>query len=304
MGAIGERNARRFHVARWLDTADAAAHRICGAAYHRSVIPTSVRPWAEADPRALSGVLGVLTDIDDTLTTDGEVTPDVVRAIGELREAGLPVIAVTGRPMGWSRPLVASTPLEAVVAENGAVALFEEHGRETIEFDQPGPVREANALKLRAVAARILAEVPGATLAQDSAGRVTDIAVDHAEFARLDDEAVERVVALMREAGMTATVSSIHVNGWFGAHDKRSGARWIVRRRLGRELDAEQGRWIYVGDSTNDQAMFAAFPLSVGVANLAAFADRLHTWPAFITAEPRGRGFVAVAEALLAARRG
>jgi hypothetical protein len=39
---------------------------------------------------------------------------------------------------------------------------------------------------LREVAARVLREVPGATLARDGAGRVTDIAIDHAESVRLD----------------------------------------------------------------------------------------------------------------------
>ena len=162
--------------------------------------------------------------------------------------------------------------------------------------------RAANLLRLRAAAARVLAEVPGARLARDSAGRVTDIAVDHAEFAQLDDAAVAQVVALMRAEGMNATVSSIHVNGWFGDHDKLSGARWFLRRRLGVDLDAQTDRWVYVGDSTNDQRMFGHFPWSVGVANLLDFAADLHVWPAFLTEGERGAGFAEVAAALLAAR--
>jgi hydroxymethylpyrimidine pyrophosphatase-like HAD family hydrolase len=110
------------------------------------------------------------------------------------------------------------------------------------------------------------------------------------------------VVALMQDEGMNATVSSIHVNGWFGGYDKWSGARWIVQRLLGRELEAERARWVYVGDSTNDQLMFEHFPLSVGVANLMRFAAQLHTWPAWISAGERGRGFAEVAQRLLAAR--
>ncbi len=140
-------------------------------------------------------------------------------------------------------------------------------------------------------------------LARDSAGRVTDIAVDHAEFSRLEPAAIERVVAVMEEEGMHATVSSIHVNGWFGEHSKLTGAAWTVRRLLGRELEAERPQWVYVGDSTNDQLMFGHFPLSVGVANVADFADRMTQWPAFITRHDRGRGFVEVAERLLDSRR-
>ena len=94
------------------------------------------------------------------------------------------------------------------------------------------------------------------------------------------------------------------VNGWFGEHDKRSGARWIVQRLFGRDVEAERDRWVYVGDSTNDQAMFAHVPLSVGVANLRQFAAQLHTWPAYLTDGERGRGFAQVVQALLAARRG
>ena len=82
---------------------------------------------------------------------------------------------------------------------------------------------------------------------------------------------------MMRAEGMNATVSSIHVNGWFGEHDK------LQRRALDRAAPARprrsrprRERWVYVGDSTNDQLMFEHFPLSVGVANLMRFADQLH----------------------------
>ena len=266
------------------------------------MIPPSVAPWSRCEPRRLAGVRGVLTDIDDTLTIEGAIPMGVVAALAALREAGLPVIAVTGRPMGWSRAVAEQTPLSAVVAENGSVALVRDGDTVRVDYVDPAPVRAANAERLREVAARIVAEVPGATLAQDSAGRVTDIAVDHAEFAHLDADRIAAVVALMKGEGMNATVSSIHVNGWFGAHTKLSGASWIVGRLLGRDLDAERDDWLYVGDSSNDELMFASFALSVGVANLVDFADRLRQWPAFITALDRGRGFVEVAEALLAAR--
>ncbi|MBV9889735.1 MAG: HAD-IIB family hydrolase [Rhizobacter sp.] len=261
-------------------------------------------PWSRADPDRLAAVVGVLTDVDDTLTSDGAIPMGVAAAIAALRAAGLPTIAVTGRPMGWSRPVARATPLAAVVAENGGVALIRDGEDVRIEFADAADVRAANAAKLARVAERILAEVPGATLARDSAGRVTDIAVDHAEFAQLDQARIDHVAALMRAAGMQATVSSIHVNGWFGAHTKLTGARWIVGRVLGRDLDGERDRWLYVGDSTNDEPMFAAFPLSVGVANIVDFAGRLQRWPAYVTRHDRGRGFVEIAESLLAARRG
>jgi HAD superfamily hydrolase (TIGR01484 family) len=219
--------------------------------------------------------------------------------------AELPVVAVTGRPAGWSVPIALTTPLAAIIAENGAVALVADAAADAgvrVEFADDAATRAAHAVRLREVAARIVREVAGATLADDSAGRVTDIAIDHAEFRHLDRESIDRVLALMRQEGMSASMSSIHINGWFGAHDKLSGAAWIVRRLFGRDLDGERDRWLYVGDSSNDEPMFRAFPLSVGVANIAAFADRLRHWPAYVTSLDRGRGFVEIAESLLAAR--
>jgi len=267
-------------------------------------VPSTSQPWVAAPLGALNGVCGVLTDIDDTLTTDGAITPDALGALQRLCGAGLRVIAITGRPMGWSEPFARDWPVDAIVAENGAVALFRDaQGALVVEYAQGESTRAANARRLREVAARVLRDVPGTRLAQDSAGRVTDIAVDHSEFAQLTPRQVEHVVAVMRAEGMNATVSSIHINGWFGEHNKLSGARWIVQRLLARDLEAERERWLYVGDSTNDQLMFGHFALSVGVANLMLFADALTVWPKFLTEGARGAGFAEVAQRLLEGRK-
>jgi len=264
------------------------------------------RPWSEAPTDRLGRVHGVFTDIDDTLTRAGAIEPAALAALHALQAAGVPVVAVTGRPLGWSEPWVRpgpqAWPVRAVVAENGAVALIPEGGRLLTEFAQDAATRRAHAVRLREVAARVVASVPGAVLARDSAGRATDIAIDHGEFARLDAPAIARVVALMQAAGMTATVSSIHVNGWFGTHSKFTAAQWMLQRLFGRRLEDEIDRWVFVGDSTNDEPMFSRFPLAVGVANLLHFADRLRQWPAYLTAAERGAGFAEVAGRLLAAR--
>ena len=263
------------------------------------------RPWSEVPRAQLAAVArhgGLMTDIDDTLTRDGAIEPAALRALGELRAAGVPVVAITGRPHGWCEPFAAAWPVAAIVAENGAVALIPTPSGVRTEFAQDEPTRRRNAQRLAAASARIVAAVPGALPARDSPGRLTDIAIDHSEFTHLDDDGIGQVVALMRAEGLTATVSSIHVNGWFGSHDKWSGACWMARRLFGRDLGAEIAHWVYVGDSTNDQALFARFELGVGVANLMRFADRLEVWPAYLTDGERGQGFAEVAAALLRAR--
>lgn len=272
------------------------------AAVDAGQLPPS-RPLAQAPPAVWARIAGVMTDIDDTLTRDGAIEPAALQALQALRDAGVPVIAITGRPHGWSVPFATAWPLAALVAENGAVALIPDgRGGVLTEFVQDEATRASNARRLQAVAAQVLREVPGAALAQDSPGRLTDIAIDHSEFHHLEADAIARVVAVMRAAGMTATVSSIHVNGWFGTHGKWTGAQWMLQRLFGRRLDDELERWVYVGDSTNDQPMFERFAHSVGVANLRRFAAELQHWPAWITQGERGEGFAELAHALLAAR--
>ena len=258
-------------------------------------------------------ITGVLTDIDDTLTTEGAITPDALNALGALRAAGLSVIAITGRPVGWSEPFAIRWPVDAIVAENGAVLLQNtskkglqrnEYGREQLlkSYQLSDSERRENCARMQRIGQRILRDVPGTGLARDSAGRETDMAIDHSEFTRLPVEKIAQVVAIMQSEGMTATVSSIHINGWFGAHNKLTGARWAVRELFGRDLNTEMNHWVYVGDSTNDQLMFEAFAQSVGVANVRRFESQLATLPRFITDEERGAGFAEVAKAVLSAQ--
>ncbi|GAB3772464.1 HAD-IIB family hydrolase [Ramlibacter monticola] len=259
-----------------------------------------LRAWPAAARR---GILGLLTDIDDTLTTDGAITADALEALYALAAAGVHVIAITGRPVGWSEPFALGWPLAGIVAENGSVALTRGgDGRLHKRYVQDEVVRRANHARMQQVAQRIVREVPGATVSRDSGGRETDIAIDHSEFMQLPPERIAEVVRIMRAEGMNATVSSIHVNGWYGSHHKLSGARWAVRELLGRELDAEAHRWVYVGDSTNDVLMFEHFPHSVGVANIRRFEAELAFKPAYVTEGERGAGFAEVARAILEAR--
>jgi HAD superfamily hydrolase (TIGR01484 family) len=258
--------------------------------------------WPLADRACIHGVL---TDIDDTLTTDGAITSEAQAALQALRAAGLPVFAITGRPAGWSEAFALAWPVDAIVAENGAVALWRgADGSLHKDWLQDAATRRTNSARLQAVAQRVLAELPHARLSQDSPGRETDIAIDHSEFAHLSGADIARVVQLMREGGLNATVSSIHINGWLGDHHKLEGARWIVRERLGRDLEAELDRWVYVGDSTNDALMFGHFPHSVGVANIARFWSQLTHLPRYVACGERGAGFAEVAQAVLLAREG
>lgn len=244
-------------------------------------------------------VQGVLTDIDDTLTRDGHIEPEALAALQALRTAGVSVVAITGRPVGWSEPFAMAWPVDAIVAENGSVQLEQRDGCLHKSYLLDAAARAEQHAHLQHVLHLIEHNVPGARRATDSAGRETDIAIDHSEFTFLPDDRIEQVVELMRTEGLTATVSSIHINGWLGDHNKWTGAQWAVRSLYGRELMVEADRWVYVGDSTNDQLMFERMPVTVGVANIRRFEHLLAHRPRYVTQQERGKGFAEVARAVL-----
>jgi HAD superfamily hydrolase (TIGR01484 family) len=266
--------------------------------------PLSDWPLAER-----KGLLGVFTDIDDTLTTHGTITPDALQALADLRAAGLQVIPITGRHVGWCLPFLDGSatgtrwPVHAMVAENGAVAWVPEGEGFVKRHQQNAPTREANLARMQAAAVEVMAAVPGLQRSADRGGRDTDISFDYNEFVHLPPEAVAQAVALLQQAGMHTSVSSIHIHGCYGDFNKWNGACWIVRALLGRDLAQERERWVFVGDSGNDQAMFAHLPHCVGVANIRKVADTLSHRPRYVTHSERGAGFAEVAAAILAARR-
>jgi len=168
----------------------------------------------------------------------------------------------------------------------------------------PGSPRAASsAVRLAAVRGEILSQVPGCATATDQFCRLYDLAIDVAEdVPALPGSAVARVVSLMQEAGMTAMVSSIHINGWFGTCNKLAMAEIMLQERY--SLNPEQARrhCVYVGDSPNDAPMFGQFPLAVGVANLAKHKDALASWPAYLCSAECGAGFAELSRFLLDAR--
>lgn len=166
------------------------------------------------------------------------------------------------------------------MAENGAVALRRNAQGSLDKLYQQDAEGSANSLpRCRQCWSRSRTTVPGAARATDSAGRECDIAVDHSEFTNMPQAQIDQCMALMKAAGMNATVSSIHINGWFGEHNKLEGARWIVRELFDIDLDVTLGQWVYIGDSTNDQLMFQHMPHSVGVANIERFVPQLKHLP-------------------------
>jgi HAD superfamily hydrolase (TIGR01484 family) len=264
-----------------------------------------MKPLSELPEAIARNLLGVLTDIDDTLTTEGRLPAAAYDALERLHLSGLAIVPITGRPAGWCDMVARFWPVAGVVGENGAFSFrYDVSSRKMVRrFVADVADRAENRLRLAALADRILAEVPGSAVAADQLYREADVAIDFCEdVPPLPAAAVDRIVAIFEEEGAVAKVSSIHVNGWFGDYDKLSMTRRFLAEALGLDLEATRDRFVFCGDSPNDAPMFGFFPYACGVANVRDFEGRMAAYPAFVSPSRGAAGFVEIADRILAAR--
>lgn len=265
----------------------------------------SMQPLSEAPRQLLARVKAVLTDIDDTLTLHGRLPAEAFDALWKLRRAGIAVVPITGRPAGWCDLIARQWPVDGVVGENGAFYFrYDEAAKKMIRvYAQPAEVRRTNAVKLWAIAERVLKAFPGTAIASDQAYREIDVAIDFCEdVPPLPLATAQKIAEAFHHEGAAAKVSSIHVNAWFGDHDKLTMSERFLAESLDIRLEKDLNHIAYCGDSPNDAPMYAVFPLGVGVANIRPYAKLMAHLPNYVTKGEGGHGFAEFVDAVLKAR--
>jgi HAD superfamily hydrolase (TIGR01484 family) len=254
------------------------------------------------DATAAKNIIGLFFDIDDTFTTRGKIPATSFQALWLLREHGVKAVPITGRPAGWCDHIARMWPVDGVVGENGAFYFWfdEKEGKLKKRFLDSEEIRAEKQGRLDRVREEILASVPGTAIASDQPYRVADLAIDYCEdVAPLDWNGIDRICEIFRKHGATCKVSSIHVNGWFGDYDKLKMMKIFVEERWGIDLDADKERFLFCGDSPNDEPMFQYFPYSVGVKNVLRFVDHMTHLPSYMTGQEGGVGFAEIVETIL-----
>lgn len=241
----------------------------------------------------------VLTDVDDTLTWEGKLPPESLIALNNLQQAGIKVVAVTGACAGWCDHIAQLWPVDAVLGENGAFILEKKNGYLTIQADLSLERLKQQQERLKLEVLEILKDYPELNLTLDQSYRLCEVSIDIGQNRpRVDDHIVDEITRKIHTLGAHATASSIHINAWYGEHSKKvTSLRYLKERGL-TASDIED-RCCYVGDSLNDQYMFATLPKSVGVANIEHYWDKLITLPPIVMTKPGGYGFAEFAQQLL-----
>ncbi len=242
----------------------------------------------------------LLTDIDDTLTDDGHLGASAYKSLWDLKEKGVQVIPVTGRPAGWCEMIARVWPVSGVVGENGGFYFRYKNKKMCRHFYFDEKTQNKNRKKLDKLQQKILTNVRGSALASDQFCRLMDLAIDYCEDVKpLNKSAVQKIVDIFSDAGAQAKISSIHVNGWFGDYDKLSMSLKFLQKEFGLTKGDAKNIVGFSGDSPNDEPMFDYFPHSFAVANIKEFESEIKNKPTYVSSGRGGAGFTEIAAQII-----
>lgn len=235
-------------------------------------------------------IRGIIFDVDDTITNEHRLSPAAYEKICALHDAGFKLIAATGRPLGYAQVMLTQWPIDAAIGENGAGAYLR-HGREFRFQKDPEfcwtPSRDS-------VRQSILSAFPFVAESQDSSLRMLDISLDIAEYASLNEEQISQLEERLRASDFFLVRSSVHLHVAPSTCSKAKMAAEILEH-----FKEDSNAWVAIGDSLNDESMFAFFQHSVGVANISRYLPSMHSTPRYLCSKARADGFVELASHIL-----
>lgn len=240
----------------------------------------------------------IVSDVDDTITSDGALIPDALEALYQIRENGLKTILVTGGSAGWADGYIRQWPVEAVIAESGAVLLYKDKTGSVTYRTNPLIENDPDFPKKRAA---LLSQSADYVFSSDQYARLFDVAY---ERKALSEEKEKRLFEIIESLGAHALVSSIHVNVLFSPISKKKGIDAffpILKDVLNFDGSIKDFYLssLALGDSLNDEAMFEAFYLSVGNKRVADSYDTFSHRPTYVTGLYGGKSFSSVINDLL-----
>ncbi len=234
----------------------------------------------------------IFTDVDETLTHNGELSVEALHALYRLREAGIEVVPITAACSGWCDQIVRFWPIRGIIGENGAFSALKKGSHIQIFDSLSEDDRKLNHQCLLKIVDRVIREIPSFRPAKDNLYRRYDIAIDHSlDNSGVKQEKLDKALAIIDSFGVNASISSMHINIWIGDYNKSSAAiNWIKTHKCWCEEEL-QLRTAFIGNSGEDLSMFKRFKHTIGVSNIRPILSTLTHTPKEIMSLPGGFGF-------------
>jgi HAD superfamily hydrolase (TIGR01484 family) len=234
----------------------------------------------------------IATDMDGTLTQGEKFDAKLLQVLTQLSAAGIDVLITTGRSAGWVQAIATYLPVVGAIAENGGLVYWNHDS-------QPHLIGEIDIIRHRRELQRVFlllqAKFTQIRESVDNPFRMTDWTFDVANLSPIELEQIE-MVCQSQGYGFTYSTIQCHIKPIY--QDKAYGLNKIIPQHFPHLKTSEI---VTIGDSPNDESMFnqAEFPLSVGVANVVKYGDRLKYLPAYVTSKSEGEGFCELATLIL-----
>lgn len=243
---------------------------------------------------------GLLFDLDDTFLDAGRLRLGAFAALGAMRDAGLRLVVVTGRPVGWARILARQWPVDGVVSENGAIAAYLADSKLHVVDQLSAEQRSERQTQLDELVHKMRRNFAALRPAEDASLRLSDYTFDIGEYERPPANLVANAIDFAQAQGARTTQSSVHLHVTYDTDDKATGCLRFLKRRFGEDPSAALSRYAFIGDSSNDASCFSAFDVTIGVSNL---SGRFSIPPRFSTRAARASGFAEAAGTLIGLRQ-
>lgn len=252
-------------------------------------IPT---PLAKEHAAQFAQVKFIISDFDDTMTTEGLLTSEVIDAVSKLKKAGIEVLIATGRNAAWVSCLSHILPVVGALGETGGVYFSSRQEKPDIFIDEPALVRE----KLKKIFLILKAAFPYIEETTDNSWRLADWTFERPGIS-LED--LNKMKVLCLENAVDFQYSTVHCHIFPQGQNKAAGVLKILGKFNFKAEDLKNGRIVTMGDSPNDSVLFdpAFCSLSVGVKNV--LKSSMEHMPRYVTANAEGKGFAEFADYLL-----
>ncbi len=234
----------------------------------------------------------IASDMDGTLTQSEKFNYELLQTLERLKKAKIDVLIVTGRSAGWVQAIATYLPVVGAISENGG--LFYWH-----QDPQPNFMADLNIdrhrQQLLTIFQLLLKDIPHLIESADNRFRLTDWTFD---VAGLTPTEIAKIDRICQSAGYGFTYSTVQCHIKPLEQNKAIALNKVIAQHFP-HLKPEE--IVTIGDSPNDESLFnpRQFPVSVGVANILQYCDRLNYLPAYVTNQPEVAGFCELAQLIL-----
>ncbi|MGK7938907.1 MAG: HAD-IIB family hydrolase [Crocosphaera sp.] len=235
----------------------------------------------------------IATDIDGTLTRNGEFSSQLLSILEQLQKHNIRVILITGRSAGWCQGIINYLPVWSIIAENGGVYSLKDN-QQIIPLTAIDDVIKHRQI-LQSNFEYLKSQFPLLNTSSDNQFRLTDWTFDCHELTQKILLEIEKI-CYQNNWGFTYS----HIQGHLKPLEQNKAKGLITfKENYFKNLSWEE--IITVGDSPNDEPLFNQnlFPISVGVHNILNYTERLKDKPMYITNLSEIDGFCELAKLLI-----